>query len=129
MEIQPQWSRLVGGKLSTTVQTFMATDNKNRLHQLIVDTVYRRTSGSIKISRQSDTQLTSIMLRVAQSNENMYRSKEQLNEITVNECVSSVLQNVSHYLHYVRQMQENTGVMQRPMMARETKEMSMPALM
>ena len=119
----------MGGKLSTTVQTFMAKDNKDTLHQLIVDTVNTRTSGSIKISRQSDTQRTSIMLRIAQSGENMYRSKEQLNEITVNECVESILQNVSHYLHYVRQMQDNTGVMQPPMMARETKGMSMPALM
>ena len=131
MEIQPDWSRHVGGKHSEDVRKFLDKSNRDLLHERLIDAVYARTSGAIKISTQSDTQLQTIMIRVAHSGENLYATVQELNEITVRECVDSILHNVSHYLHYVHDMKKNTSryaTVERPLTTRSSREMTMQSL-
>ena len=102
----PQWSRFIGNKDNPVAYVFFSKENKSRLHRLIIRAVYDKTDGQVSLGQQSDSELQMVMVRIIQSEYNVYLNIKELNKLVVSFCVQNIIQNIGFYMQYLRDMNE-----------------------
>ncbi len=102
----PQWSRFIGNKDNAVASIFFSKENKSRLHRLIIRGVYDKSDGQVSLSQQSDSELHIVMVRIIQSEYNVYLDIKELNKLVVRFCVDNIIQNIGFYMQYLRDVNE-----------------------
>lgn len=95
--------RITGNKDDPVLRSFLGTENRSYLHEKIVQQVYHQTGGKVRISKQSDNELQSMMLQTAQSTYDSRPSVQELNSATIVNATKNIIGNVANYNHYIKQ--------------------------
>ena len=104
MDIAEQSSRYISNKEDPSIQYFMSEMNREKIHMLIIKSVYERTSGQANIGRQSDNELQVIMIHILQSQYNHHLPIADLNRMVVQKCTDNIIQNIGFYSSYIKDM-------------------------
>lgn len=98
---------------------FFDKKNIDKIQQLIIKEVYDESDGQYVIGRQSDLQLQIIMRSVyltysINSPDDVIGQIRELNKITLNECMKSIMPNIKQYLHYRKDISTPRHIMSHP---------------
>jgi hypothetical protein len=133
MDIPDQFSRFISNKNDPFINMFMSEQNRDKLQNLIIKSVYTMTNGNAAIGKQSDRDLQIIMIQILQKNYDHRFSIQELNKIVVQTCSKNILANISNYTKYIFDL-NNTNTSQStfelitPQNTRESKEKSFKPL-
>ncbi len=97
-------------------ERFFAEGNKNRIHELIIEDVFKASHNQFKISRQSDNELTIIMTWIYNeygqySNETIDAQIARLNKRTSLECTKLIIPQIQQHVVYLDTMSSNRKVL------------------
>lgn len=104
MDIPEQSSRYVSNKEDPSINYFMSEVNRNKIHSLIIKSVYDKTNGQARIGKQSDNELQVIMIHTLQSQYNNHLPINELNKMVVQKCSDNIIQNIGFYTKYLTDM-------------------------
>lgn len=117
-----QSARLIANKDDPAINHFLGDENRSRIHRLIIQRVYDETNGQVKLGKQSDTELQTIMIHTLQKNFNHHLPIQDLNRVVVNHSVANILQNIAHYTKYITDLNHQKGPLDAPVSARSSRE-------
>ena len=94
--------RAVANKDDPVLRSFFDARNMDFLQRKLVQHVHQETGGRVALSRQSDTELHTLMVAMAQRHSDERLSIEQLNREVLQSGVKTIISNVSSYNQYIR---------------------------
>jgi hypothetical protein len=94
---------------SHTNVAFFRRSNRERLHAAIIDAVKKQSGNAYDIGRQSDEELQQLMIVVYQEEAmrlvgSAIDIARKLNDKVVKEAAENIIQNVTQYLYFVREI-------------------------
>ena len=97
---------------SKTSMGFFRRSNIEAVHQLIIDTVLKKSGGAYKIGRQSDREVETLMLyvymnRAGKIDGTAVDRVRELNRFVAHEAASDIIVSVTQYLSYMKRLTTN----------------------
>ena len=104
---------------SIVAKVFFSGKNINNLHNKIIDGVFRKSGGKIRIGRQSDTELKIIMRSIFLQNADNVGCKIQEQVMTLNKhvldyCIDNVLVGAVGQANFIRDITKPMDIRPNP---------------